>query len=445
MKGKEIIEHIVRGEIPDMEQNMEQIRANCLSQEVNENSAKNKFPQKTDKVRLILWKPAAIIALMICFVMLASATAVIIYQTQYIPSKGFVEGDYEIYYAPEVLKFENLATVETITRVKDGKSSELSIIITDMLDKNIKITTEKHGEFNLTPVQDYNYSSYGTLGKFQFNNEGDYSSYGYFIENFPDVNEFTLVNNGESIEVNLVKSNSNDVLTAEDSGVTMRFYNMSKGSKVLAYEISGNNIDLGKIFGYGSIEVNGQIYKMAYGTNLELGPGTQAFRLYDENGNKIFLNGYDHSKGPDGLSTVMFLRTGRDEKISKMEVDYIGGSINPVNPAITSIGDIPVPADGEEIIFDDGLLLYDSNGLISKLTYIKREGNNILVYTDTEYIGEDIENIDIYINWNGILGSRMGGWTGNTWFEINGDEEFIKLYINAIYYKINGNWEINFN
>jgi hypothetical protein len=442
MKGKDIITHIVRGEIPSMGQNLERVRENCLNQEANETSAKSKFPQKTSKVRLIFGKPAAVIALMLCFVMLVSATAIIIYQTQYIPGKGFVEGDYEIYHTPEILTFDSLATIETITRVKDGKSSELSIIITDALDKNIKIITKNHGEFNLAPAVDYNYSSFGTMGKFQFDNEGGYSSYGYFIKDFPDINEFTVVSNGESAEVKLVPGNPDAVLAAEDSGVAMKFYSMAKGSKVLAYEISGNNIDFEKIFGYGSIEVNGQIYKMAHDKNMELGPGLEAFRLYDENGNKIFLNGYDYSKGPDGLSTTMFLRIGRETKISRIEVDYIGGSIS---TAITSIEDVPVPADGEEMIFDDGLLLYDSNGLTSKLTYIKREGNNILVYTDTEYIGEDIENIDIYINWNGGLGSKMSGWIGNAIFEINGDEEFIKLYANAIYYKINGNWEIQFD
>jgi len=175
---------------------------------------------------------------------------------------------------------------------------------------------------------------------------------------------------------------------------------------------------------------------------MQLGPGPEAFKLYDENGYKIFLNGYDSKKGPDGLSTVMFLRTQQGKKISKMEIGYIGGSIN---PAITATEDIPVPADGEEIFFNDGLLLYDSNGLISKLTYIKRQGNHILIYTDTEYIGEDIENIDFYINWNGILGPSMGGWTGNTWFEINGDEKFVKLYSNAVHYIINGSWEIKFD
>jgi hypothetical protein len=390
----------------------------------------------------ILRKPASIIALMICFVMLASAAVAVIYQTQYIPGIGFVEGDYEIYYTPEILTFDNKATVETITRVKEGKSSELSIIITDMLHQNIKIITEKHGEFNLTPVIDYRYSSFGTLNKYSFDNEGGYSSYGFFIKNFPDINEFTLVNNGESVDVKLVPSNPEAVLIAEDSGISVRFYSMSKGSKVLAYEIYEDKSNfLNPMTGM----IEGQTIDVVPYRNIELGPGLQAFRLYDENGNKIFLNGYDSRKGPDGLSEIMFLRVEQGKKISKIEVDYVGGSISTPFMVMTSIGDIPVPADGEEIFFDDGLLLYDSNGLISKLTYIKRERNNILIYTDTEYIGEDIENIDIYINWNGILGSKMGGWTGNTWFEINGDEEFIKLYIKAVYYKINGNWEINFN
>ena len=30
-------------------------------------------------------------------------------------------------------------------------------------------------------------------------------------------------------------------------------------------------------------------------------------------------------------------------------------------------------------------------------------------------------------------------------FKINGNEELIKLYIDAIYYKINGSWEIYFD
>jgi hypothetical protein len=48
MRGKEITDHIVRGEIPDIEQSMEQLRAACANQEAdgiykNQNRKRNKF------------------------------------------------------------------------------------------------------------------------------------------------------------------------------------------------------------------------------------------------------------------------------------------------------------------------------------------------------------------------------------------------------------------
>ena len=190
---------------------------------------KNKFEEKTgvqlerktSKIKLDFRKPVIIIALIVCFTMIISAAVIISNQQKYIPFKGFVDmGEYEVFYTPEILKLGNTAVVETVTRVKYGKTNELSIIITDTLDSNLKIITEKHGEFKLTPVQNYNYSSYGTMGKFQFHDEGGYASYGYFIKDFPEINEFTLVSGDNSVEVKLAPSNPNDVLTAEDSGVT---------------------------------------------------------------------------------------------------------------------------------------------------------------------------------------------------------------------------------
>ena len=116
MKEREIIKYMTSGiqaKMPDIEQ----VRANCLNQESNKN-----------KIRWIVRKPAAIIALMVCFTMLVSAT-VMIYQTQYVPGKGFIDGgEYEVYYTPEIIAFKNQATIETITRVKSGNTSELSII-----------------------------------------------------------------------------------------------------------------------------------------------------------------------------------------------------------------------------------------------------------------------------------------------------------------------------
>ena len=99
MKEREIIKYMT-SEIQAKMPNMEQVRANCLNQETN-------FTQKTGQSRLILRKPAVIVALIVCFTMLVSAAAAI-YQMQYIPFKGFVAGgEYEVYYTPEILKFDN--------------------------------------------------------------------------------------------------------------------------------------------------------------------------------------------------------------------------------------------------------------------------------------------------------------------------------------------------
>ena len=400
-----------------------------------------RLEQRPNRIQLNFRKPVIIIALMICFTMLVSATVVIINQMQYIPFKGFVEnGEYEIYYTPEILKLGNTATVETVTRIKDGKTSDLSIIITDTLDPNIKIITEKHGEFDLTPVIDYRYSSFGTLGQFQFHNEGGYSSYGYFIKDFPEINEFTLVSGNESIEIKLVPSSPNDVLTAEDSGVSIRFYRMSKGSKVLAYEMRENYFDIKKILG-----ANYQGVK-----TVELGHWVTAYKLYDEKGNKINLNGLDYSGAGSGLGVTMFLRIGRDEKISRISINRVEVTVSMFNygpPNYANRVSIPVPADGEEIIFDDGLLLYDKNGLISTLTSVTRKGNELTIHTDTGYNendGENYENIEgIYMWFDGEHGSNMFG-PGFEYIYINGDEDSINIWATSLKYLITGNWEIYF-
>ena len=82
MKEREIIRYMT-GDIQAQMPDTEQVRANCLSRGAGANPAKG---------RLILRKPAAVIAIMVCLAMLVSATAVIISRTQYIPGKGFVEG-----------------------------------------------------------------------------------------------------------------------------------------------------------------------------------------------------------------------------------------------------------------------------------------------------------------------------------------------------------------
>jgi len=416
---------------------------------------KNKFEEKTgvrpnrkpSRIQLSLRRPAVAIALMACLTMLVSAAAVaVIYKVQYVPHEGFVEGgEYEIYYTPKILKLGDTAVVETITRVKKGGTSELSIIITDTLDQNIKIKTEKHGEFELTPARDYMYSSFGTLGKYQFHNEGGYSSYGYFVKDFPEINEFTLVSGGESAEVGLLPSNPDDVLTAEGFGVSMRFYSMSRGSKVLAYEMTENNFDV-----VGKTVIKNTYYNFLTSKTVELTDSRFAFRLYDEKGNKIGLNGFDYSGSPDGAGFIMFLRIGRDEKIGRIEIERVTVSID-AHILNIHIDDVPIPADGEEIVFDGGLPLYDENGLKCTIGSITRKGDEFTVFSNTEYTGKDIANIENIENMHIMLGSRENGINGKMFgfgrdtFKMEENKESVRLYLDAIRYSVKGNWEIIFN
>ena len=425
-----------------------------IEQEIFDNIKLKQAINKTSRPRRILYKPAAVIAAMLCLVMAVSATALII-NRQYVPFMGFVEdGGYEIYYTPEILKLGQHATIETVTRVKDNGISELSIIITDTLEQNIKIITEKHGEFDLIPINDYRYSSFGTMGKFQFDNAGDYSSYGYYVWDFPDINEFKIISGGESAEVKLASSDSGGVVIAEDSGVSMKFYNMSKGSKVLAYQITDSNFDLIQ-------DVPSENFRYMLPKTVELGSWTNAYNLYDKDGKQINLNGVAHGRGP-GASQIMFLRIGRDERLSRVEINNIIVNMDmwPIGTTIffddkpVSIGSaegsgyIPVPADGEELIFDDGLIIYDANGLVSRLKSVKRDGSELLIYTDTEYNGSDFKNYEnvehIYMWFTGLHGLRMSG-PGFQSLTINGDEDYIKVWPTTLRYSINGNWEILFD
>ena len=57
MKGKDIAEHIVRGEIPDMEQNMAQLRAACSNLEtagISKNKNRNGFTMKFKPIFIAL-------------------------------------------------------------------------------------------------------------------------------------------------------------------------------------------------------------------------------------------------------------------------------------------------------------------------------------------------------------------------------------------------------
>lgn len=360
-------------------------------------------------------------AVFMSLILVVSAAAVIYNNTQpqYIPFKGFVENDgsYEVYYTPEVLSLGD-ARIETVTRTKAGDSHELSIIMTNLPDGNLKIITENHGEFDITPSVMY----------------GDYN-YAYYIQNFPDINKFVLSCGGYSTEVKLEPSNPDDVIIAEDSNATLKFYHMSKGSKFAAYDIDERNFDTEKILG------------AAYDKRILLG----AVKMYDADGNVSEDTGWRGNVEMSGKNSVIFMDFMPNDELWKLTearkliTDNMSVHINILDVCADEY--IPVPADGEEIIFDGGLVIYERNGLVVTAKSVSRRGNKLNVWTDAQYTGAGSENIrDIQVNWyydstvNG--GGHADGGTINKFDIANGTEQVL-MKIWSIDYDVNGSWEVN--
>lgn len=383
-------------------------------------------------------------AVFISMILVVSATAIIYNSTQYIPFKGFVEGDYEIYSTPEVLPLGK-ATIDTITRVKNGDSSELSIIITDLYNlynESIKIITEDHGEFDLNPAIKY-----------------DNFNYGYYIENFPEINKFIISGNGESIEANLELNKPDNVIIAENSNVTIKSYNMSAGSRIFAFNAEERNFNIEKILGIPEKNPEKNPYDLLDDSYFIPDGEIFAYKvisiidnlnIYDQKNEKFEYFGYTASIAPDKLGSLMIFDKVPENKLSKITTNNIGVMLRFTQSTnIYSDVNIPVPTYGEEIVFDDGLVIYDHNGLTCTVKWVKYNQNGLTFWADTVYTGNGSEYIDrIYIDWRQEWGGHGGSWDAGAVinsFDIKKGEEQIMVKMMGINYIVNGNWEINFN
>ena len=408
----------------------------------------NESTQKTKRnLGVILRKPAVVIAMMICFTMIVSAVT-IIYNRVYIPFVGFVEeAGYEIYCTPETVKLGN-AVVETVVRAKKDGVNTLSVIITGMDDKNLKVVTENYGEFIAVIKKDY----------YHQNNRYDL---GFSIENFPEINEFTLINNGKSIDIKLEKSKLENMYVVENGEIKINLYQLSSKSKLFAVGIEENYFDTQYMFGIGQLipekyvndaGITGYnfpediecINKSLYLDNIT---------MYDENGKEQKV-GWGGEVVFAGFDSMMFFGKEMPDNISKMTINSIHGQFDFYHTnGIYSDVDLPVPADNDEIVFDGGLVIYDHNGLTAVIDSISRKGNEITITgPGAVYIGYGNEKMAYTnINWYCEGGKPKGGGynfeTGisQSCMQLPESAETIKLKIAVIDYKINGNWEIDFN
>jgi hypothetical protein len=405
------------------------------------------------------------VAVFMSLIIIVSA-AVVYNNIQYIPLKGFVEGDYEVFATPEIIKF-GTSTIETIMRVQEGKKSELAIIITD--DREIFTTKNYKKDLKITTPDGKTYvvDKYDTPepnpenGTVQISN--DYLR--IIFPEFPAVNEFVISENGVSVNITLIKNgfdvetgNTGSFGSVEQNGISIMMKQLTKGSKIIAYQLEDKNLDFDYLFG--NRNYFHKIFRLF------------AIEIYDEAGNNCTETGYNGSGSYDYknkfFDNILILRKRPEGNITKIttELDfpYIGIRTYDIGIAyerddtgahvieqdldklIYADVEIPVPANGEEIVYDEGLIIYNHNGLTCTLESVSRKGNEVTIMTNTEYIGENNEYVEnIYINWNTAYFTNSSSSGNYSSFKIYGDEKFVKIKMYSINYMINGNWELNFN
>jgi len=432
----------------------EDIKNNILE---SMNAYKTTSPAK--KIKSVRRYVLVYAAVFISLAVLVSA-AVVYGNMQYVPGKGFVEeGKYEVYATPEIIQFGD-AIIETVMRIQEGDKSELAIIITDNRNnfspdnykKDLTVTTPDGQIYTVAKCD--NPEPEPKDGTVQISS----NFLRIIFPDFPAVNEFVISENGASVNISLIE-NGFDVETGdtgtfgitEQNGITIMMKQLTKGSKIIAYQLEDNNLDFDYLFG----ERN-YFHKRFRLYNIE---------LYDEAGNNCTETGYSGSGTYDYKNkfydNVLILPKRPEGKIIKMshnqDFPYIGVSAENINfekdsdKMIFADVEIPTPADGEETVYDDGLIIYNHKGLTCTLESISRKGKEVTVTTNTKYTGENSENIEtLFVRWihsDSINISGGGGIDGNceTTFKIAGDEEFIKLRIYNVNYSVKGNWEIYFN
>ena len=277
--------------------------------------------------------------------------------------------------------------------------------------------------------------------------------------------------NGVSIDISLIE-NGFDVETGdtgtfgftEQNGITIMMKQLTKGSKIIAYQLEDKNLDFDYLFGEknyfhkGFRLYNIELYDEAGNNCTETGYSGSGYYDYK---NKFYDNTLILYKRPEGKIVKMlhnqdfpYIGISADDMGLEYERDERGARISDkdLDKIIYADVELPVPADGEKTVYDDGLVIYNNKGLTCTLQSISRKGKEITVITNTKYTGENSENIEyLFTRWMEVYSTNSsgsgGGIDGNceTSFKIAGNEKIIKLRMYSINYSIKGNWEIYFN
>ena len=411
---------------------------------------------------------------------------------QYVPLVGLVEtvitddGAEEtnpafiIYAAPETIYFNKDVAVETIMRTvntETGQSNLAMFINWQRILKEEFIPTEDNPVLPIIKVTEVNEVTLTTPDGEEFILDGKRAGqrsngvivqqdFRYDYENFPEINNFTLTAGGISVEVNLEKRVPSTLFgQTEENGIAISMMQLSKDSKSIAYKVTDKNIDLDELFGEGH-----QFDKWLW---------FHALSVYDENGNDVAAEGVGGSGY--GEDKILLLNMTPEGKIEKVIIDSVRINVNWTpkydenheraenQHYIYADVDIPVPANGEKIEFDEPLVLYNHNNIFYEIASVERKGNRLTITSPVERGFSSDNSMSVSFGTPHPGGSGSGsrtvecpeidcreceeslyGWHLYYFYSEFGvsDEDIengsVRLILRGINLKVDGNWEINF-
>ena len=403
-------------------------------------------------------------AVFACLVMVVSAVVYNNNRAQYIPGVGFVYGDFAIYALPEVIDMYSV-TIEGVMRTCGAETgrSDLTIILNDAMPCMLGYRTLPDGtEWFVNMRQLWRLQEItATMPDGQEHIISRCEDFGagmgplvFFCENFPAVNEFTLSADdpdaGEvSAQVVLERGAADKFYGyAKQNGAAIVMRHLAKNSRILVFQIFDETLSADYLFPEGhNFEENlfflGEI------------------RAYDESGNYFYRFMGGALRGHAGDEQFLYFLEARPEgRIAKFtsagffhamdERWWSGYETPPVNRIYMDI-DIPVPADGEIIEFDEPLVIFDRNGMRIMLDSIERDGDSLTVTNYEPNLVYETANggaINFSVGFGNSSFSSVyesGRWRHT--IPISSEDiasQSVRLHLRSIRFMVYDNWEINF-
>ena len=426
------------------------------------NNVREGIEMRSSKPKLAVKRRVLIYAAALaCLVMVVSAAVIYNNRVQYVPGFGFTDRDLEIYAIPEIIEFgSDEVVIETIARIKDPETgqSNLTVIMTIITsDRNLvnneftRLTvTTPYGQEHILETEEVGGSS--TTGRDGVTRVYHRTSR-FLYEDFPEINEFTITGEDISAEVMLTDSVFTELYGyIEKDGVYIIMRHLTKGSRAMAYTIHDNNINLDELFGEGH-----QMLKMIWAGGIS---------IYDEAGNNLTERGFSRTaiSDRDGRLDVLMVFEERPEgRIKKAVIEHLKYEIrwfpnftfdgeayvrDEVQRRVYADIDIPVPANGARIEFEEPLVIFDKNGFTTSVVYaVERNGNELTVTMPTHVVdgligGVPVSNLNM--TWTSGWGWRGVGQVSFNITDEHIENQSLRLSLMSMFFAVFANWEINF-